>query len=367
MKFVISTTEFTDLVGHICSVVPSRPSIPIISNFMLEARDDEIILTATDLVVGLQCRMPAKVIEAGATTLPGKACHQLLRELTSPHLEVTTSPTEMTELRAGESHFQLHGMASNEFPSAPDLQGSQQLTLKYDQLHEAFYRTSFAVSKEDHRPVLTGVFMRIGDGLATFIGTDGKRLAKSEETIEIDSTIHGEYVLPIKAVDEILRLPCVPDSEITLHLFQDKAAIETDKIIILTKLLQGDYPDVTRVIPDASESTVTLHREELMSLLRQIALFTPDAHHSVKFTLSPGNLRLTANNSKIGNGKVNMPVNYQAKSLQIAFNPNYFLDILRHSKDETVELGVTDAYNPGIIKDSSKALCVLMPMRLNED
>ena len=147
----------------------------------------------------------------------------------------------------------------------------------------------------------------------------------------------------------------------------DKIAVDATKNTIITKLLSGSYPDVSRVIPEESDVTVALHREELMSLLRQISLFTPDSNHSVRFIFSDGNLQLAANNAEVGTAKVNMPVNYNGEALQIAFNPGFFLDILRHSKDETVNIGLTDAFNPGVITDTSSALCVLMPMRLHEE
>jgi DNA polymerase-3 subunit beta len=146
----------------------------------------------------------------------------------------------------------------------------------------------------------------------------------------------------------------------------DKIAIEANQSILVTKLLAGDYPDFERVIPAETETTVTLHREELITLLRQISLFTAESNHSVRFSFTKGELVLTANDINIGEGKVSMPVNYNGQKLEIAFNPNYFLDILRHSPDESVQLGLTDPYNPGVITDSSSAVFILMPMRLNE-
>ena len=156
----------------------------------------------------------------------------------------------------------------------------------------------------------------------------------------------------------------------------DKIAILANQTMLLTKLLTGDYPDVNRVIPENSEIIISLHREEMMTLLRQVSLFAADHNHSVRFTFTPGELKLTANTRDIGEGHVGMPVNYHGNKLEIAFNPGFFLDILRHCKEETVTLGLTDAYNPGIITDGEQRgeklshaspLFVIMPMRLSED
>ena len=133
----------------------------------------------------------------------------------------------------------------------------------------------------------------------------------------------------------------------------DKIAVEASNVTIITKLLTGDYPDINRIIPENCEAAVAFTK--LMRLLRQLSLFTVDTNHSVKFTFQEGELKLTANTMEIGEGKVSMPANYHGQKLEIAFNPNFFLDILRHSKEEVVTLGVTDAYNPGIITDNEAA------------
>ncbi len=365
MKFVLSRDELSNLIGHIQNVIPPKASVPILSNFLIEAYGNELTLTATDLTVGVRCRTEAKIIENGATTLPAKRFFQLIHELTAPHIEFSCNENEISEIVAGSSHFNLKGMDKSKFPTLPDFTGAAHLSIKGEDLREAMFRTAFAVSRDDHRYILTGVLMHIEKDSITFIGTDGKRLAKIVLAIESDESLNGRYVLPIKAVDEMLKISS--SENVTIYFEDNKIAIKTNKIIIVSKLLSGEYPDVNRVIPQNNDISVTLHREELISLLKQILLFTPDADHSVRFTLSNGDLKITANNATVGDAKVNMPVNYTGNLLQIAFNPGFFLDILRHSKDETVDITLTDSYNPGIISDTSDAICVIMPMRLNEE
>ncbi len=365
MKFVISKEELNGLIGHIQNVVTQKATIPILSNILIEASGSELVITATDLTVGVRCRTEAKVFEEGATTLPAKKFAQLIREITAPHIEFSSTSDDVSKITAGSSHFNLHGINKGEFPVLPDMSGAAQFKIKGEKLQDALFRTAFAVSREDHRPILTGVLMSIDNGTVAFIGTDGKRLAKIEQNIDIDESVSGQYVIPLKAVEEILKIS--GDDDAIVYVMEDKIAIDTNKSTIITKLLSGSYPDVSRVIPEESDISVTLHREELTSLLRQISLFTPDNNHSVRFVFSDGNLQLAINNAEIGTAKVNMPVNYDGEALQIAFNPAFFLDILRHSKDETVNIGLTDAFNPGVITDTSSALCVIMPMRLHEE
>lgn len=364
MRFLISTQELTFLINKCLNVVAAKATLPILSNLLIEAINDELTITATDLTVGVRCYTEAKILEEGATTLPAKRLFQLIKELTAANLEISSNANEVTEIIADSSRFKLHGMNRNEFPSLPSLTGATELRMKQSDLREMLFRTAFAVSREDNRYVLTGVYFQIINGEATFIGTDGKRLARTRLSLDGDRTLNGNYIIPLKAVEEIMK-NLTDDGEATLFLMADKIAVKMDQQIIISKLLSGDYPDVNRVIPERSELSVTLHREELMTLLRQISLFTGESNHSVRFAFSDGELQLTANTSEVGEGRVSMPVNYQGQKLDIAFNPNFFLDILRHTKAETVSMEMTDAYNPGVIKDA-KATYVLMPMRLHE-
>lgn len=377
MKFVISTQELNYLINKCQNVVASqqKATIPILSNFLIEAANDELVITATDLTVGIRCFTEAKILEEGATTLPAKRFSQLIKELTAINVEVSSNEQEVTEIVADSSRFKLNGMKKSEFPSLPNVTDAVQFKIKESDLKEMFYRTAFAVSREDNRYVLTGVYMHIANGTATFVGTDGKRLAKSHVKIQIDDSFTGSYIIPLKAVEEIVK-NLHEEGESTVYLMHDKIAVEASNTMVVTKLLSGDFPDINRVIPQKADHLLSLHREELMTLLRQISLFTADSNHSVRFTFSDGELKLTANAMDVGEGKVSMPVNYRGPKLEIAFNPNFFLDILRHSKSETVTMGVTDAYNPGFITDFRETvedpslltpLFVLMPMRLNEE
>lgn len=374
MKFILSTQELNYLLNKLQNVVAQKAAIPILSNFLIEAYNDELILTATDLTVGIRCHTEAKILEEGATTLPAKRFAQLIRELTTTNLEISSSQTEVTTIIAGTSRFKLNGMGKSEYPSLPDLSQAATFHIKQSELKDMFFRTAFAVSKEDNRYVLTGVLMQIANGKATFVGTDGKRLARAFSPVNIDPAFTSQSIIPLKAVDEIVK-NLSDDGDAKVSIMNDKVAIEANHSRILSKLLTGDYPDIERVIPDHPATTVTLHREELMTLLRQISLFTADSHHSVRFIFSNGELKLTANTMDIGEGNVGMPVNYQGPKLEIAFNPGFFIDILRHCKQETVTLGLTDPYNPGILTDGDNLdqplqvspLFVIMPMRLSED
>lgn len=371
MRFVIPKNDFAELVAKLQNVVTQRNAIPILSNFLIEAQNGLLTLTGTDLVVGLRCQAMAKVLEPGAIALPAKVCFQLVKELTADTIELSVSgSTEVAEIRADSSRFRLNGMNRNEYPVLPDLSGATQFRVKQSCLRDLFFRSSFAVSREDNRYALTGVLLEVAHSQATFVGTDGKRLAKSMSKVDLDPSVENDYIVPLKAVEEIMKnLNDDDEKEACISLLNDKIAVEANNATIVTKLLTGDYPDYNRVIPEESEVTITLHREELTCLLRQISLFTLEVGHSVRFSFTEGQLELSANTRQIGEGQVSMPVDYTGSRLDVAFNPNFFLDILKHCKGDTVTLQLSDPYNPGKIQDSdgSTALFVIMPMRLNEE
>ncbi len=375
MKFIISRQELLELLARVQNIVAPKTPIPILSNILIEAHDSTIVITATDLTVGVRCSGNAKVIEPGATTLPARRFSQLVRELTASHIEIATNAKDVTVITADSSTFRLHGLPRADFPGLPDLAGAVQIQISQNELKDALYRTSFAVSKEDNRYVLTGVFCHLSNGQAVFVGTDGKRLARTSIPVALDPATSFECIIPLKAVDEILKSLGSENENVRLSILSDKIAIEANDTLIVSKLLSGDYPDVDRVIPTESTCVVSLHREELMSLLRQVSLFTTEDSQSARFSLSKGEMHVNATTMDVGEGRVSMPVHYDGERFDIAFNPNYFFDILRHSKNETVCLGFTDAYNPGIIVDGTleakekglpNPLFVLMPLRLEE-
>lgn len=367
MKLVISRSELVSLIGKIQSVVPSKPPIPILSNILIEAEDGQLIMSATDLTVSMKAFTEAKIAKEGAIALPAKRFFQLIRELTTPQIKLECDENGIATIIAGTSEFKLHGMNKSEFPNLPDLTSATSFSIDSELLKDMLYRTSFAAARDDGRQVLNGIYTEIEGSQLTFVGTDGKRLAKIHQTIAFDMPKKTHFIMPLKAVEEMTKI-LDSDKKAKFSIMNDKVGIEVGSICLITKLLAGQYPDVDRVIPSQKAmKSITLHKEELTTLLRQVSLFTSELNYSVRFSFHEGQLRLQAVSNDIGEGKVNMPVDYHDSKLDIAFNPYFFIDILKHCKDETATFAVTDSYNPGLITDSTSAEYVIMPMRLTNE
>jgi DNA polymerase-3 subunit beta len=366
MKAIIAKIDLVNLIGKIQSVVSTKPLTPILANILIEAMDDQIVISATDLTVSMRCYMDAKVVEEGSIALPARRFFALVRELTAPQVKISTETTEIAHIITGTSVFKINGMNKAEFPTLPNLAGSPEAIFSSLELREMLSKTVFACAREDSRHMLNGIQLQIENGQAVFIGTDGKRLARATTKAQIEDSVRASCVIPLKAVEEMIKMLDESETKATLSLAPDKISLECGQLTTIAKLLSGQFPDVERVIPSKLAYQFSIHREELMALLRQISLFTSEISSSVRFTFETGQLHLSAESRDIGEGRVSMPVDFTGPRFEIAFNPYYLLDILRHSKEETVRFGLNDPHNPGLITDSSQAQFVLMPMRLNE-
>ncbi len=374
MKFLMSRNELCNLVNSVQNIVAQRTPMPILTNILVDATDSNVTLTATDLTVGIRCSATAKVLEPGATTVPARRLAQLLKELNVAYIEVSANEKEVSQIVAESATFRLHGMPKGDFPSLPDLSGAQRVLVKQRDLKDALFRTAFAVSLEESRYVFTGVSCTVTEEAALFVGTDGKRLARMAVPVQAEGRLSYSCIIPSKAVSELAKNLAESDGNATMYLMSDKIAVESNDRLVLTKLLSGEYPDVERVIPQQSNSVVAIHREELAALLRQVSLFISEANTSVRCMINEGSLQLSANTADIGEGRVSMAVNYAGPRFDIAFNPLYFLDILRHSYGEYIYMGFQDSFNPVILSDTEfgttlesypSPLFILMPLRLS--
>lgn len=365
MHVIASRVDLLSISAKFQGIVPSKPALPILANVLLIAENQMLTIVATDLLMSLKISIPANVLEAGSMTIPSRRLFQLLREMTHSEIELKILDDKEALVKAGSSEFKLLMMPGKEYPQFPEIVQANQLDINQATLKTLLQRSAFAAAKEDSRHVLNGLQMKLESNKLTLTGTDGKRLSKlfAEGSFQFESKL--DVIIPLRAVEEMIKMLDAEDEMIHVLINQDRLMLESQNFKFLTQLIAGQYPDVERVIPQTSAKPIALHREELMSLLKQVSLFTSDSNSSVRFTFDTGTLHLSAISDKIGAGHVNMPVNFEGEPFQIAFNPNYFLDILRHTDDEIIEFKATSPYTPGLITDSTKATFVIMPMRLD--
>lgn len=359
MKVFISKLDLANVIAKIQNIVPANPTQPALNNIFLEGLKGQLILSATNLKITMRALANATVEKEGTVTLPAKKFFQLVSALSSSQVEISADTPETVHIHAGTSHFKMS--CTKEYLTVSLPSGGISHTWDNTQLKEILVRSSFAAARDDENPIRNGVLVQLCQKTATFASTDGYRLAIMRADLDLLQEQTGEYVLPLKAVEEMIKLLETKDQKSKLTFLPDKVCIETGNVTLIAELVQGLYPDFNSLIPKKAGDLITLNREELMSLLTQVSIFAQNK--GVRFTFAAGELHISAV-SDDSEGKACMTIKGCGPNFEIAFNSDYLLDILRHSKDDVITLMLSSLQDPGIITDSTNAYFVIMPMRV---
>jgi DNA polymerase-3 subunit beta len=343
--------------------------LPILSNVLLRADGNRLELTATDLDVTITCSVEATVKKPGATTMPVKKLFGIVRELANPEIELETDDKNVTSLRSGSSFFKIRGLGAEEFPPPPKFKEDKKVVLPQEKIRGMLRKTSFAISTDESRYVLNGIYMTLKEHKLTMVATDGRRLALVDEEVELSEKSQGEFIVPAKAVNELNRL-LQDKGEVDIRYTDNQAAfsLKDDKgfsVLIVTKLIEGSYPNYRQVIPAETKERIALAREEFMHALRRAEIMTSDKQNSVKLNFTKNNLAITANSPDVGEARESLAINYKGKDMAIAFNPSYVIDPLNALTTDEVFLELIDELSPGVLKINGPFLYVVMPMRLS--
>jgi DNA polymerase-3 subunit beta len=368
MNLTIAKDQIISGLQAVQNIVGTRTTLPILSNVLLNARGDRLELTATDLDVTVQCSVEAKVKKEGATTVPVKKLFGIVRELAGGDVEIEADEKNHCSIRSGASFYKINGLAAEEFPPAPKFKEDKKVTLKQENLRTMLKKTSFAVSTDESRYVLNGIFLSLKEHKITMVATDGRRLALVDEENDIPDKSQGEFIVPSKAVNELNRL-LQDKGEVEIRFSENQAAfnLKDEKgasVLITSKLIEGNYPNYRQVIPGEAKERIALSREEFLHALKRAEIMTSEKANSVKLNFSKNNLTITANSPEVGEAKESLAVNYKGKEMAIAFNPRYVIDPLNALSNDEVFLELIDELSPGVIKINGPFLYVVMPMRL---
>ena len=363
MKFRISKEAFLDGLQKVQHVVSSRTTLPILSNVLLVARDGRIQFTTTDLDVGITGSVEAQIEKEGATTLPAKRLVSIIRELPSSEVEVSVDAKNHASIRSGPSFFKIIGLGEAEFPPLPDFEGAKIFKIPQVTLRDGLKKTSYAISTDETRYVLNGIFTSFRDGKMTLVATDGRRLAMVDADLEFPASHETDVIIPTKAVQELQRL--LGDSgEVVVKLSDSQISFTVGDSLLASKLIEGNYPNYRQVIPGDSNERVVIGREALLETVRRVSLLSSDKSNSVKLVFSENHIEVTANSPDVGEAQESMDVIYQGPPMQIAFNPEFLQAPLRALDSADVYLDLIDEMSPGVLRIEGTFLYVLMPMRV---
>jgi len=369
MNLTISKEQIISGLQAVQNVVSNRTTLPILSNVLMRTNGDRLEFTATDLDVTISSGVEAKVKKQGASTVPVKKLFGIVRELNSSDIDIEVDEKNVCSVRSGSSFYKINGLSADEFPPLTKFKDEKKVTLPQETIRGMMKKTSFAISTDESRYVLNGIFLSVKDHKLTMVATDGRRLAHVDQEVDVAEQSYGEFIIPAKAVNELNRL-LAEKGEIEIRYAENQASftLKDEKggtILITTKLVEGNYPNYRQVIPAETKERITLGREEFLHALRRAEIMTSEKSNSVKLNFGKNRMEITANSPEVGEAKESLAINYKGPEMAIAFNPKYVIDPLNALTNEEVYLELIDELSPGVLKTNDPFLYVVMPMRLS--
>ncbi|MBR2358512.1 MAG: DNA polymerase III subunit beta [Lentisphaeria bacterium] len=362
MKFTVSREKLLKALQRVNSTIGSRNTLPILGNVLIEANDNMVSLTTTDLEIRIVTRIEAEVELAGATTIPAKRLLALVNNFEDAMVVISSDERHHAEVTCGTSCFKLLGIAPEDFPGAGELTPVRTITFKGADLKRMLGQIIYAITLNDSRKVLHGMLFSLRDGVVTMVATDSKRLAMTERNVENVSGSNGDCIIPLQAAQEIKR-QAAPQEDITLEIGEKMARFVTADTILTSKLIEGNYPNYRQVIPATFRQQIPLATSALLSKIELVSQVLADSTGCIVLNFSEGKLELRAASSDIGEGSAELPVEFSDEPLSASFNPAFLADPLRFADCETMTFKVNDGFSPVAIDGGDGFVYVIMPMR----
>ena len=366
MKFRITKENFLSGLQQVQHVVSTRTTLPILSNVLLEVKDGQLHLTTNDLDVGVRARVSVEETETeGATTLPARRLVNIVKELPTQEILVEVDADNVASITCGPSFFKILGLTHEEFPALPNFEKAKEFKFPQKVLKDSLKKTSYAISTDETRYVLNGVYFSFANNTLILVATDGRRLAMVDHELEFPKSNETNVIVPTKAVNELQRL--LGDGEdVLITIAENQIAFKLDKLLLVSRLIEGNYPNYRQVIPDKTVDRITLERETFLQTVHRVSLLTSEKSHSIKLVFGEDNIDIMANSPDIGEARESLAVQYKGNEFAIAFNPEFLMAPLRNLDTDEVFLHLIDEMSPGVLKINSSFLYVLMPMRVTQ-
>jgi len=367
MKATIERATLLKSLGHVQSVVERRNTIPILSNVLIEARDDgSLRLMATDLDLQVDESVPANVTQAGATTVSAHTLFDIVRKLPEgSQVEIAAAEGKM-QIVAGRSRFNLSTLPRDDFPVIAEGELPTRFELPAATLRQIIEKTRFAISSEETRYYLMGIFLHVVEEQLRAAATDGHRLARITVPRPDGADGMPDVIVPRKAVAELYRLLEELEGTVEISLSPTKIRFGLGSAILTSKLIDGTFPDYNRVIPTANDKLLKLDPKSFSAGVDRVSTIASEKTRAVKMSVDRDKVTLSVTSPENGLATEELPADYGADGLEIGFNARYLLDILGEIDGDTVEVHLADAAAPTLLleNDKSNALYVLMPMRV---
>lgn len=363
MKITVKKDVFARALQKVSNIIGSRTTLPVLANVLIEANDNHLTLTTTDLEIRLTTNIDAEVETPGKTTIPVKRLLGLVSKLRGETISLNTNENHHTELKCGTANFTLLGLNPDDFPVPVEFNPVRTVKIKQNDIANMIDRISYAVSMDDSRKVLQGILLSIRESKLTAVATDGKRLALVEKLLEeAPSGVDGDIIITLKSATELKRL-IERNGDVIMEIGENQIVFKVNHTVMLSKLIDGAYPNYQQVIPASFAKSIQLPCEPFIYALEVVNVTLSDAEAAyVKITFHDNQLLFEAN-SNYGEGSESIPIEYDGESMSASFNPIFLLDPFKHVGLDHVTLKINDVFSPIAIESGDGFLYVIMPMR----
>lgn len=366
MKFVISREALLRPLQLVTGVVEKRHTLAVLSNILLVAKEGQLFLTGTDLEVEIIGRaLLDEVVSEGEVTIPAKKLMDICRSLSDGSSIEISLEDQQVIVRSGRSRFTLSTLPASDFPSIEQFENEKTFAMSQSLLRRAIDRVSFAMAQQDVRYYLNGMLFEVDNQSLRTVSTDGHRLATCVVNIEGLDTQH-QIILPRKGVLELAKLLTAPEASVTLSLSSNHLRAKTDDYTFTSKLVDGKFPDYSRVIPRNGSNILLADRTELRQAFSRAAILSNEKYRGVRLLLDTDLLKVFANNPEQEEAEEALAVDYQGDSLEMGFNVTYLQDVMSALDTEQVKIILSDANSSALLEEpeGGDAQYVVMPMRL---
>lgn len=366
MHIRIEKDVLQNAVAQTLGVVETRKTFPILSHMLLEAVDKQLILFCTDLEVGIRIGIEAEIFEPGEIAIPAKRFHDIIRELPSAPLKIEVDKDLLMTIRCDRAEFRLKGVSKEEFPQLPQIEGGEAISLPRDLLKDMITKTIYAVSTDQTRYSLAGVFLEIKEDMR-MVATDGHRLAIVKKACkEMAGHPKREVVIPKKALSEILKMLRDDEEQVEIYFLDSQAIFKFKHATLITRLIEEQFPNYSAVMPQVGERKAILPKDRFLGALKRTSAIMGDRATPTKIDLRKNQLLVTCTNMDLGEAKDSFDIEYDAEEVSIGFNAKYLMDFLGTVDEDQVMAYFTDNLSPTLFQPLGKDTyqCVIMPMRI---
>ncbi len=368
MRLTISREKLQEGLAAVGATVPSKSTLPVLSNLLVEGGDKGAQFSATDLDIAVSTEVAADVEERGGITVPAKKLIDIARELPPAPVRLSSLGEQRLVLDCGRAHFKILGLPKEEFPSFPAVKFDQHWRVPSATLQQLIGHTAFAVSTEESRPILNGVLWEAKVDSMAMVATNGHRLARMEVGMKVPKSVVGDLIIPPKALEQIRRL-FPADEELEVGKGDNHLAFRSPFTTVYTRLIEGPYPPYDQVIPRDNDKWAIVDKTALASALRRMSVIASDQTHRIRMTFNAGILRFSVQTPDLGEAQDELAVRYSGDPLDIGFNASYLLEILRYMPTEEVKMTFKAPERAATVEPENWSgegdyMCLVMPLRL---